>query len=134
MGEIQSVDFKGQSGMRKNIMNKTFRLAGVFLLVIGFNNSLTASEGPGRAAIASAHYLATEAGHEILEKGGNAFDAAVAVSAALAVVEPTSSGLGGGAFWLLHRASDNFEVMIDSREQAPAAAYKDMYLGRRWPG
>jgi len=128
VGEIQSADFKGQSGMRKNIMNKTFRLAGVFLLVIGFNNSLTAGEGPGRAAIASAHYLATEAGHEILEKGGNAFDAAVAVSAALAVVEPTSSGLGGGAFWLLHRASDDFEVMIDSREQAPAAAYKDMYL------
>jgi gamma-glutamyltranspeptidase/glutathione hydrolase len=114
--------------MRKNIMNKFFRLAGICLLAIGFNNSLTAGEGPGKAAIASAHYLATEAGHEILEKGGNAFDAAVAVSAALAVVEPTSTGLGGGAFWLLHRASDDFEVMIDSREQAPAAAHKDMYL------
>jgi len=109
-------------------MNRVICLAGVFLLAIGFNNPLIAGEGPGRAAIASAHYLATEAGHEILEKGGNAFDAAVAVSAALAVVEPTSSGLGGGAFWLLHRASDDFEVMIDSREQAPAAAYKDMYL------
>ncbi|MEJ8567233.1 gamma-glutamyltransferase [Elongatibacter sediminis] len=84
--------------------------------------------GPGKAAIASAHYLATEAGHEILEQGGNAFDAAIAVSAALAVVEPTSSGIGGGAFWLLHRASDGHQVMVDAREQAPAAAHRDMYL------
>jgi gamma-glutamyltranspeptidase/glutathione hydrolase len=114
--------------MSKNIMKTNICLAVICMLTIGFNNSLTAGEGPGKAAIASAHYLATEAGHEILEKGGNAFDAAVAVSAALAVVEPTSTGLGGGAFWLLHRASDDFEVMIDSREQAPAAAYKDMYL------
>jgi gamma-glutamyltranspeptidase/glutathione hydrolase len=114
--------------MSKNIMKTNICLAVICMLTIGFNNSLTAGEGPGKAAIASAHYLATEAGHEILEKGGNAFDAAVAVSAALAVVEPTSTGLGGGAFWLLHRASDDFEVMIDGREQAPAAAYKDMYL------
>jgi gamma-glutamyltranspeptidase/glutathione hydrolase len=87
-----------------------------------------AAEGPGKAAIASAHYLATEAGHEILAQGGNAFDAAVAVSAALAVIEPTSSGLGGGGFWLLHRASDGFEVMVDGREQAPGAAHRDMFL------
>jgi gamma-glutamyltranspeptidase / glutathione hydrolase len=85
---------------------------------------------PGKAAIASAHFLATEAGHEILAQGGNAFDAAVAVSAVLAVVEPTSSGLGGGAFWLLHRAEDGFEVMIDAREQAPAAAFPDMFLDK----
>jgi len=87
-----------------------------------------AVEGPGRAAIASAHYLATEAGHEILAAGGNAFDAAVAVSAALAVVEQTSSGIGGGGFWLLHRASDGMEVMVDARERAPGAAHKDMFL------
>jgi gamma-glutamyltranspeptidase/glutathione hydrolase len=86
------------------------------------------ADQPGKAAIASAHYLATEAGHEILAKGGNAFDAAVAVSSVLAVVEQTSSGIGGGALWVLHRASDGFEVMIDGREMAPAAADKDMYL------
>ena len=89
---------------------------------------LAAGDTPGKAAIASAHYLATEAGHEILAQGGNAFDAAIAVSAALAVVEPTSSGIGGGGFWLIHRAEDGFETMVDAREQAPAAAYKDMYL------
>lgn len=83
-----------------------------------------------QAAIASAHPLATRAGMEILAAGGNAFDAAVAVSAALAVVEPTASGLGGGGFWLLHRASDGREVMIDGRERAPLAAHRDMYLDK----
>lgn len=83
---------------------------------------------PAAAAIASAHPLATEAGFEILAAGGNAFDAAVAVSAALAVVEPYSSGIGGGGFWLLHRASDGFEVMLDGRERAPRAASRTMYL------
>jgi gamma-glutamyltranspeptidase/glutathione hydrolase len=86
--------------------------------------------GPGKAAIASAYPLASEAGKEILAKGGNAFDAAVAVAAALAVVEPSSSGLGGGGFFLLRRAKDGFETMIDLREMAPGAAHRDMYLDK----
>lgn len=81
-----------------------------------------------QAAIASAHPLATQAGWEILQQGGNAFDAAVAVSAALAVVEPAGSGLGGGGFWLLHRASDGHQIMLDGREMAPGKAHADMYL------
>ncbi len=88
-------------------------------------------ERPGKAGIASAHQLATEAGMEILRQGGNAFDAAVAVSAALAVVEPSSSGLGGGAFWLLHRASDGLDTMVDAREVAPRAATRDMFLDEK---
>jgi gamma-glutamyltranspeptidase/glutathione hydrolase len=84
--------------------------------------------GPGRAAIATAHPAATAAGLEILEQGGNAFDAAVAISAALAVVEPFSSGLGGGGFWLLYRASDDRTVMVDGRERAPLAATPTLYL------
>jgi gamma-glutamyltranspeptidase/glutathione hydrolase len=86
--------------------------------------------GPGKAAIASAYPLASDAGKEILAKGGNAFDAAVAVAAALAVVEPSSSGLGGGGFFLIRRARDGFETMIDLREMAPAAAHRDMYLDK----
>ncbi|MDH5711957.1 MAG: gamma-glutamyltransferase [Gammaproteobacteria bacterium] len=81
-----------------------------------------------QSAIASAHPLATEAGIEILKKGGNAFDAAVAVSAVLAVVEPYSSGIGGGGFWLLHVAKNRDDVMIDGRERAPLAATRDMFL------
>jgi gamma-glutamyltranspeptidase / glutathione hydrolase len=81
-----------------------------------------------KGAIASAYPLASKAGQEILAHGGNAFDAAIAVSAALAVVEPTSSGLGGGGFYLLHRESDGLETMLDAREKAPAAASRDMYL------
>ena len=83
---------------------------------------------PPVAGIASAHPQATQAGMDILASGGNAFDAAVAVSAALAVVEPYSSGIGGGGFWLLHRQRDGFQVMVDGREKAPLAAYRNMYL------
>jgi len=83
---------------------------------------------PPAAAVAAAHPLATAAGREILDAGGNAFDAAIAVAATLAVVEPYSSGIGGGGFFLLHRAADDRDLMIDARETAPGAATRDMYL------
>ncbi|MCG8393118.1 MAG: gamma-glutamyltransferase [Pseudomonadales bacterium] len=83
--------------------------------------------GPGQNAVASAHPLATKAGLDILEQGGNAFDAAVAVAAALAVVEPYSAGMGGGGFWLLHRESDGLQTFVDARETAPGAAIPTMY-------
>ncbi len=89
------------------------------------------AKGPQAAAqagIATAHPLATRAGEDILAAGGNAFDAAVAISAALAVVEPTASGLGGGAFWLLHEAKSGRQILVDAREVAPGAASHDMYL------
>jgi gamma-glutamyltranspeptidase / glutathione hydrolase len=99
------------------------------LLFIGLLLAFSWIEAAPRSnAIASAHPLATMAGFEILDRGGNAFDAAVAVSAVLGVVEPAGSGLGGGGFWLLHRASDGVETMIDGRERAPFAASRDMYL------
>lgn len=104
------------------------RVALYALVVLASFTAVAQTDRPGKAAIASAHPLATEAGREILAAGGNAFDAAVAVAAALAVVEPSGSGLGGGGFLLLHRASDNLDVMIDAREKAPAAASRDMFL------
>jgi gamma-glutamyltranspeptidase/glutathione hydrolase len=83
---------------------------------------------PPALAVAAAHPAATDAGLAIMAAGGNAFDAAVAISAVLAVVEPYSSGIGGGGFWLLHRASDGRDLMIDGRERAPLAAHRDLYL------
>ncbi|MBS0582943.1 MAG: gamma-glutamyltransferase, partial [Proteobacteria bacterium] len=92
-----------------------------------------AAARPGHAAIASAHKLATEAGFEALAQGGNAFDAAVAVAAALSVVEPQSSGIGGGGMFLLHVAGDGKadsikDVFVDARETAPAAVDAKDYL------
>lgn len=83
------------------------------------------------AAIASAHPLATEAGIEILQKGGNAFDAAIAITSTLAVVEPYGSGIGGGGFWLLHEAKKQRNIMLDGRERAPFSATRDMYLDEK---
>ena len=105
------------------------KLYTALLFIAVFWNAQTYADGH-KAAIASAHPLATAAGFEILAKGGNVFDAAVAVSAALAVVEPSGSGLGGGGYWLLHRESDGFETLVDGREKAPLAAHKAMYLDK----
>jgi len=86
---------------------------------------------PRHAAVASANAQATDAGLEVLAAGGNAFDAAVAVSATLGLVEPESSGLGGGGFFLLHRAADGKDIFVDAREKAPLAATRDMFLDAR---
>ena len=85
---------------------------------------------PPGAVIASAHALATDAGLDTLASGGNAFDAAVTVSAVLSVVEPISSGLGGGGFFLLHDAKTGKDVFVDARETAPAAATAEAYLDK----
>jgi gamma-glutamyltranspeptidase / glutathione hydrolase len=90
-----------------------------------------ASAVPHKGAVASAHPLVSAAGQQMLARGGNAFDAAIAVAAALAVVEPTSSGIGGGGFFLLHRSADGLDTMVDAREKAPGAASRDMYLDRQ---
>jgi gamma-glutamyltranspeptidase/glutathione hydrolase len=120
----------GRSPQRRGPRYGALLLWGWLLLLAGTAGAEAprAEPAPPAAAIASAHPLATAAGFEILETGGNAFDAAVAVSAALAVVEPYSSGIGGGGFWLLHRAADGFETMVDGRERAPLAATRAMYL------
>ena len=108
-------------------MAKILKLLIVINLAFFFGESIHA-EGFNKAGIATAHPVATKAGYEILEMGGNAFDAAVTVSAVLSVVEPYSSGLGGGGFFLLHNAEDGQSVFVDAREKAPSMADRDMYL------
>ena len=103
-------------------------LLAYLLISPAFSKEHQAAQRPNGAAIASQHHLATDAGHEILAHGGNAFDAAVAVSSTLSVVEPISSGLGGGGFFLLHDGKTGHEVMIDARETAPASATPAKYL------
>ena len=78
--------------------------------------------------VVSAHPLATDAGVDMLEAGGNAVDAAVATALVISVVEPFSAGIGGGGF-LLHLDAASGEVRaLDFRERAPQAASRDMYL------
>jgi gamma-glutamyltranspeptidase/glutathione hydrolase len=81
----------------------------------------------GKAMVVSAHPLATEVGVAILKQGGNAFDAAVAVQFALAVVYPRAGNIGGGGF-AVYRKGDGEIGSLDFREKAPKTAFKDMYL------
>ena len=78
--------------------------------------------------VVTQHYLATDVGHAILQKGGNAYDASIAVAFALAVVLPRAGNIGGGGFMLMHDGVTNKNYSIDYREIAPAKATKDMYL------
>ncbi|MBV8784872.1 MAG: gamma-glutamyltransferase [Gammaproteobacteria bacterium] len=81
-----------------------------------------------QAWVAAANPLAVDAGIEILGQGGKAIDAAVAVQAMLGLVEPQSSGVGGGAFLVYYDASSGKVLSIDGRETAPALAKPDMFL------
>ncbi|GAB2515787.1 gamma-glutamyltransferase [Lysobacter humi (ex Lee et al. 2017)] len=102
-----------------------------FVLPAAAKDTRRVDARPPTAVIASAHALATDAGLEVLRDGGNAFDAAVAVSAVLSVVEPVSSGLGGGGFFLLHDARRGRDVFVDAREVAPASVTPESYLDAR---
>ena len=79
-------------------------------------------------AVAAEHIEASRAGVEVLDEGGNAIDAAVAAVLATGVVNPSSSGLGGGGFMVIFLADDRQAYTIDFRESAPAAAYRDMFV------
>ena len=108
-------------------------LAWVFFLTVG------GAQGAARAPVVaeggmvvSSSALAAEAGAEILGAGGNAVDAAVATAFAVAVTQPFSAGLGGGAFALI-RTPEGEVYALDARETAPAAATRDMYLAEGLP-
>ena len=80
-------------------------------------------------AVVSAHPLASKVGVEILKKGGNAIDAAIATQLALAVVYPNAGNIGGGGF-MVARLSDGKLISLDYREMAPGKANRDMYIDR----
>ena len=82
-----------------------------------------------RGFVAAANPLATEAGLRVLRDGGSAVDAAVAIQAVLSLVEPQSSGLGGGAFLNYYDAKTGKVTAYDGREKAPSGAGPDMFMG-----
>lgn len=84
--------------------------------------------GNEEAMVAAAHPLAVEAGLEVLRRGGDAVDAAVAVQAVLGLVEPQSSGIAGGAFMIRYDAQSGATTVYDGRETAPAAVTEDHWL------
>lgn len=116
-------------------MMRMKRLTALFvtLLIFSAGISTAASREPvhGRhAMVASTSEIASRIGVDILKRGGNAVDAAVAVALALSVTWPSAGNLGGGGFMLIRNADGSAE-MIDYRERAPLAATRDMYLDEK---
>jgi len=99
------------------------------ILIISLTSSLSFAQlaRSRNGMVSSASDLATKVGVEILQKGGNAIDAAVAVGFALAVTYPAAGNIGGGGFLVYYR-NDGFSTTIDFREKAPSKAHRDMYL------
>ena len=99
----------------------------ILIALLAISTAGAASADATHGMVASVHPTATEAGLRVLQQGGNAVDAAVAVALTLGVVDGDNSGIGGGCFILIHRA-DGSLVAIDGRETAPAAATPDMFV------
>lgn len=107
-------------------MKKTYFLFAFLLLFQGSFAQLKSLEFD-HGAVVTAHPLASDVGVDVLKKGGNAVDAAIAVQFALAVVYPNAGNIGGGGF-MVYRGADGEVNALDFREKAPAGADKDMYL------
>jgi gamma-glutamyltranspeptidase/glutathione hydrolase len=101
-------------------------------LLAGCAGRPTSTANQGReaavASVGAANPMAVDAGLAVLEAGGSAVDAAVAVQAVLGLVEPQSSGIGGGAFLMYYEAATRRVLMFDGREVAPAGARPDLFL------
>ncbi len=115
----------GQAPFASLISKGAWPLLG-FLLFFS-THSLEAATGT-KAMVATADPRATQAALEVLKGGGNAVDAAIAAQWVLNVVEPQSSGIGGGGFFLFYEASSKHVFTYDGRETAPAKAFAEMFL------
>lgn len=104
-------------------------IVGVGKTVDPYHYTIIKSQTFQQAAVACAHPLASEVGAAIMQRGGNAFDAAIATQLVLAVVYSNAGNIGGGGF-LLARKKDGKNVAIDYREAAPSKASRDMYLDK----
>ena len=124
----------------KNSFLTMGKLATCLLFLIYSSNQVTAQINPyqytiekravgQKGAVSSAHPIASAVGVEILKKGGNAFDAAIATQLALAVVYPGAGNIGGGGFLVAHTEKGQ-SIAIDYREKAPAKASRNMYLDK----
>jgi len=110
----------------------TLRRIGPILLVLALLSNMVVAREPVRARhgiVASTNELASNIGVQIMRRGGNAVDAAIAVALALAVTHPAAGNLGGGGFMMI-RLKDGRTTAIDYREMAPAAAHRDVYLDK----
>src|SRR5580765_8237786 len=102
--------------------------AALLLVFVASCAQLRAGESGSQFVVAAAHPLAVDAGYQVLRRGGSVLDAAIAVQLVLGLVEPESSGIGGGAFLPYGPASDKSLRSYDGRETAPAAARADRFL------
>src|SRR5688500_13584241 len=115
-------------------MNTLRKLGRILLVLIFINASVApiAAREPvrgRRGMVASTNEVASRVGVDIMKRGGNAVDAAIAVAFALAVTHPAAGNLGGGGFMMI-RLNDGRATAIDYREMAPAAAHRDIYLDK----
>src|SRR6266851_5720828 len=129
--------------MRETTTGRTIRRIATAFLLVAVSSSLVlqtqnvrsthaASREPVRARhglVASTNELASRAGVDIMRRGGNAVDAAIAVAFALAVTHPAAGNLGGGGFMMI-RLKDGRTTAIDYREMAPAGASRNVYLDK----
>lgn len=111
-------------------MLRTRKLQANFLILVFFfvTTFPCYAQQRGTGIVVSDNPLATQAGTEILGRGGNAIDAAIATGFALAVVDQAASGLGGGGFMIIYDARDKRAHALDFRETAPEAAHPDLYV------